>query len=772
MQPKKKLFPKLPNAKLTLTFALLSSSILLINPSYAARQLVTADANINIDGQTDGIEFRTNNTLTVNGAVNIGKPANSEISVINATTHDERGILKFTDNNSTVLGSITPTGDKLGIIDLSGTNTSTITLNGDVVVGQINFTNGVSNSKLVIADTVNITTNKITTAVNDTGSLELKGTSIINGDIGAAGKLISVIDIAGAANKTATFTGDINVNNIVVSSSGTGVFQKGFTIGNTLQIVNNTGTVKILADSSTFNANIKGNLNVVNNKLTVANDFILDTNSKLSIDLAGPATGQFGQVSTQGMSKLDATSTLAVSNSVPIADGSTFGVIQSNTALPANLPLINGNNQTYSFNVTKTILTPPGAPAEQILLTVSRKNLANNPAVNINPSIKGLLSAIDTEVNYGNIANASDDFINAINSFEKTQNSNQLAKSAETLTPFVDNGLWTGSINAVFNGINTVSNHLFNLKLPKELNYANKINNNGFNSGDGWKKEPPGTWVQFLGKELNQKDSYGISGFDGYQLGFVIGHDVSCTDKYKLGLALNYNYTDLDSNRLGGSGTNINTYHAIAYSSMYFDKLSVYIDAALSIAQHDYNTTRNIVILPASANAASYNANADFSAWQYNIWAEVGYQWFEEGLLFSPHVFGQYSKLDIDEYSETGSNAFALQNVKYNDLQANILGAGFRTGYVIVGHKITAFPYLKLALAYDFKSDISQAISSFPEISTSFITKGPLISKKTFLADLGVDWQYNNHYYSIKYEIENREDFFMHGGFIRYRYNW
>lgn len=745
--------------KTLLTSTVIASSIFLAPNAFAVRQVINGSdvVGVNLIGIFKGVDFQTDNKLTVNNNENIGDTNN--ISIINSSGADSQGTLRF-DGRSTVNGSITPSGNKLKSIEINTPAFNLVELGfvqpSKIVVDNIRFVNA---GQVNIGKNTDISTTKITTTVNEQGLIIVRGNSVIDGDIGEVGKTLKTFGTIESSNGTFTLNGKIYSKFVVLDGKATGIFNGEVNATDIFQIDANN-TAKLNANATAATANNFGTLDLGSNKLTATTLYDQGANSKLIIALA--STTKAGQVDalTNGAT-INATSTIEVQNNVPITNGSFYDIILSNAPIATNVPNLSGSNLTYGYTLSKVV--------NNLRLTVNRTSLSNSSASLNNPSVGGLLNTLDGLVDSGAIQSAPLDLIRAVNGLETSQSGQQLANSAETMTPFADGSLRASSFNAVFSGVNSVANHLHSLRLP---NGNNTQTNSGTNSGDGWKNYPEGSWGQALGSYIKQSQKEGVSGYDGTQLGAAVGHDWDIYDNLKLGLAFNYNYTDLESDRIGLSTVHINTYNGIFYGS-YFTNSDLYLDFALSLAYHDYDTKRNILVYPTGPNKGlSTIAEADFDAWQLNIWAEAGYQVWDNNWLIVPHVFAQYSRLYFDEYTESGANGLNLR-VNYDDMDSQIVGAGMRFAKLLNSQNYNVMPYLKLAITYDLENDSQVATSTLVGGGAPFTTKGADFDKLSFIGALGIDWQkFDNIFFSLKYEMETKDSFIMHGGYAKFRYHW
>ncbi len=265
----------------------------------------------------------------------------------------------------------------------------------------------------------------------------------------------------------------------------------------------------------------------------------------------------------------------------------------------------------------------------------------------------------------------------------------------------------------------------------------------------------------------------GVAGYDAWNAGFAVGGDHELMPGLLVGAGFSYAYTDVDSKFFTANKLDVQTYQGFLYGS-WTPMESYYLDALVSLAFHDYNTIRNIIV-PAAGTAPAINlrANGEFSAWQLSAWTEGGYDWRYNDWLFTPHLSLKYSHLNVHALQEKGAGPLSL-HVNYDDVDEFDLGGGLRAGYLVqLENNVTAHPHVYAQVFHDFTNDGQQSTSSFIGGGTNFVTPGLTPDDTRFRLGGGVNFAcLDNWLLSVNYDFEFKDDYKAHGGFLKYRKEW
>ena len=221
---------------------------------------LTNISNTTINGDVFVDSTILNNTTTNSSTLTISSGKNITSTI--TTSHDNKGILTLSGGTQTVTGQIGTNALKLSEINagygittftnnvyatyLDVEGTGTVNLNGDYTGTAIRYN---ADGTVNLADNQNINSNVIT-ATNNTGTLNLNGSSTVSGNVGASGASLKEIN---TGNGNSTFTGDVFATNLDVEGTGT-VNLNGDYTGTAIRY-NADGTVN-LADNQNINSNV------------------------------------------------------------------------------------------------------------------------------------------------------------------------------------------------------------------------------------------------------------------------------------------------------------------------------------------------------------------------------------------------------------------------------------------------------------------------------------------------------------------------------------
>ena len=225
-----------------------------------------------INGDVFAISTVLNNG-TINSSTLILSSGKSITSTI-TTVDDGKGILTLSGGTQNVNGSVGSNSAKLAEIN-AGANGSSSTFSSDVYAtnldvegtGSVNLNGNYTGTTLRynadgivnLADNKNITSD-VTTATNNTGTLNVNGTSTISGSVGTNSNRLKEIN-AGLTGEIATFENSVFAT---TTNLGSGIINFNTNSGDTTSniIFSGTGTANL-------NGNLNGNLNFAGNDATV-----------------------------------------------------------------------------------------------------------------------------------------------------------------------------------------------------------------------------------------------------------------------------------------------------------------------------------------------------------------------------------------------------------------------------------------------------------------------------------------------------------------------
>ena len=197
-------------------------------------------------------------------------------------------------------------------------------------------------------------------------------------------------------------------------------------------------------------------------------------------------------------------------------------------------------------------------------------------------------------------------------------------------------------------------------------------------------------------------------GFDFHTVGATGGADYRITDNLVAGLAFTYLRTDADTNfSLGEVGSN--SYGFSLYGTYYVG--SLYVDLLAGFTWYNYDTTRRIVY-GAGSTAVDRTAKGDTDGWQYTLNGGAGYDFKLGGTTLTPFARVEYLNLQIDGFSERGSNGLDLQ-IRKQTVESLVTVLGGRIAHAISTPFAVLIPHLRLEWRHEYLNDSRSITAKF-----------------------------------------------------------
>ncbi|WGS84697.1 autotransporter outer membrane beta-barrel domain-containing protein [Methylomonas sp. UP202] len=203
---------------------------------------------------------------------------------------------------------------------------------------------------------------------------------------------------------------------------------------------------------------------------------------------------------------------------------------------------------------------------------------------------------------------------------------------------------------------------------------------------------------------LHDNTALNLGGFKFDNHNFMAGADYRISDRWSAGAAFNYKRGNATFNS-GRGETLSDNYIGTLYSS-YFITDALHVEGTASYGGVDFETSRNIKL-----GGTSSIASAAPSADQYAFSLGGGYDFNFKALTVAPYARGEYTGLDIDSYSETGSPGavrFGKQNI-----QSLISTVGVQTAYSVSVPWGVVIPQLRGEWHHQFMDGRRQVTGSF-----------------------------------------------------------
>ncbi len=664
----------------------------------------------NNGSDTNIVEFdASGNTIAVNGSVNGGGAADT--------------------NNVSVLG-----GNAVTFNNNIGANVDTVSLDG---TGDTNFNGDINadlvftmNSTAILADNSDIT-GSVNSVAGPLGTLELLGSTIITGDVGAdAATGLNLIDVQ-AAGETLTLNGDeAFAEDITVISGANLVAQGDITVADTLTIDGATFTgaagTQVVADTITGDATYN---------VTIENlDAISAINTDETVTL----------VSTNGIDLSDSTINVNVVGHV-----ATQGIIFA-------------NGQAGTANFDQANVTATSASLVQDIATTFDAG-GNNVFISVSTDIAGV--AVDG--NNGNVADVLDELndtsdeqiLAVLDAVVGATTAGEVNEILEGLTPVADNGTISATINATEQGLNVTSDRLLFLR-----QYAEE---NGVASGNV--ASGLEAWIQAYGTTGDQDERDNIAGYGIDTVGVAFGLDTrNIHEDLIVGLAGSYATTEVESENANRATTDIDSYQVTAYGEYDIDSRS-YVNGQVGYVFSDNESQRSDV-----GGVAGLNANGEFDSHQVIARLETGRSYpMQYGATLTPRAKVNYVHYTADEYTETGAGGANL-NVDTESLNLLELGVGADLSWSLAyknGALVT--PNLHVGVRHDVIGDEIQSTNTFAAGGSSFQSQGADPAQTTFELGAGVSMMTSNNIEIVAdYDYEVKSDYDSHSALLKATYKF
>ncbi len=661
----------------------------------AVRQIAVQDAastatiTMPIAG-TGGVTKAGNGTLTLSGANTYsgGTAINAGTLVINGSVAGNTNVGggKLVLGNDNALGTaLTLTGG--GNLEGSGgprtiPNTVAVTVNGDFGVTGTDALDIAANVTLGATPTV-------TTA--STGTTTMSG--VISGASGISKAGTGTLVLSG----TNTYTGDTNINagtlvlngivagDVIVNAAG--AFQGGGTIN---------GDVTV---SGIFNAgNSPGVINIGGNMtLTGGSTTVVEIASTISAD----------QYVVTGAANLDGTLQVVQLTGYAPADGDAFTIITAGGGVAGTFATLSASPAALSYNIvynandvgititaipyTNSATTPNQTAVAAVMDTI--RQTAAGDWLTVTTALNALSTAeLQNALNQivpeelGALSNLSFSGTGA----QTTNVSNRLAQAR--------NGVGSGAQGLRLANLNT---------LPEDDLMLLAVNQPWYPPADAFGPAPDQPWNFFAtgAGTLGEVDSTSTqAGYDFHTLGLTLGADKKIDDRYIVGVTAGYANSNVDVDSNGGEA-DVNSFKFGVYASYYDGPF--HADAMIGGGYHFYSSDRNIQI-----GAITRTANSSPDGLELNIAASAGYDFELGSWKVGPTASLQYSRLSIEDYTETGAGALNLSVDRQTP--ESVLGTvGVRAATMLDYRGVRIIPEVRLSYQHEFEDQARRITARF-----------------------------------------------------------
>jgi uncharacterized protein with beta-barrel porin domain len=592
--------------------------------------------------------------------------------------------------SSNVYGTIGATAKFLNITAGTGAS-STVdfrgTVNGttlNVGAGTVSFNSHTLTN--VLTDT-NFTGDGTINVARDTA---VASTLSMNGGAAQEGTL----NLGGAAAGQDQWTGSIGTAFALRSIE----VDNGSTAGVTSQI---TGAVHTYAfDLGTNTLNLRGG--------AFANELIAGPAGAIYTTLANATV--YGKIDAVGAFTYTggATVNVTVPTGAYIPVGTIFTIVDNNgagtTGTPVTVTTVGGTNPLYTFtanptNVGNILITLTGSP-------ITAAEGSSNPAA---AAVGDVLLTLPVTSDIVLAINALTDAAAVVNAEA------QLVPSTPSLAaPLV-----------TFQGAREFQNlWLSRLDACREVSWPSKENSNckGEDSRNGW-------WLKGFGYFGNQEARGALTEYDSRIVGTMLAYDVPLGLNTRAGLGFGYAQSTIDGKTYDAE-TDFDTYQATAYIG--HERGPWFVHGSASFGWNEYSDMRHIEF-PGIDRIAS----ADYNGQDYTAFARTGYHFPVQKFTITPLASLQYSRVNIEGYTETGAgDANLVVESQHYDFLESGLGAKVERDF---SFRNWAFvPEVRFEWLHELSNPKLQQTAEFNVGSPSFTTDGLKTVADTYHAGTGL----------------------------------
>jgi outer membrane autotransporter protein len=382
--------------------------------------------------------------------------------------------------------------------------------------------------------------------------------------------------------------------------------------------------------------------------LTVSSNYTQNANGTLRIDIGGTAPGQFGLLAVNGHASLAGTLQLIPLGSFQFHLGDRITFLTANGGVSGSFSTI--QNPFVAGTIVKAEVSVLPNAVELLATQGDFVTAACNPNS----------AAVARNLN----AAASDPRAAALISFLDSQPIGSLCADFTLISP--------EEIAAIFNiGVSTAGIQAINLIRRMDDIHAGSSgfsaagfslkggpasSTNGFSgpAGAEGKAGPPvlapgpenrwGIFVTGVGEFTHVDGTDGAAGFDLQTGGVTVGADYRFSSNFAVGLTAGYAHVNADL--VNNGSIDVNSGKFGAYATVFGNGL--YLDTAVTGSVDGYDTHRTALL--GTANGSTNGSEVSFLV-------AGGYDWKRGNLTISPIANFQYTYVNLDGFTESGSLA-------------------------------------------------------------------------------------------------------------------
>ena len=195
-------------------------------------------------------------------------------------------------------------------------------------------------------------------------------------------------------------------------------------------------------------------------------------------------------------------------------------------------------------------------------------------------------------------------------------------------------------------------------------------------------------------KDVSTKET----GFDYDSYGLTAGMDMRLSNNFVIGFAAGYGDTQADYTSSVG-GMDMQGYSLSVFGTMY-KKDSYFIDGIINLTQNQFDSRRTFT----DPNAVTQTATADTDGTTLTVGLGAGYENHIKDTSFGNYVRINYTKVDIDSFTESGAGVYNTQ-IDDQDLSSFEGVVGFNVSKVVDHSWGVLIPQIRLELVHEFENE-------------------------------------------------------------------
>lgn len=704
------------------------------SPYYLTNDHTNGGTAVNIRGGTSLIQnggytvLKATGTYDYTGTTTVSGGTLSNAANISNTT-------KFIVNGGTLLngGTVTTANSTFsgGTVSNSGTYNST----------NLNVTGGsVSNSGTLATTNTTVSAGALTTS----GTFTTTNLDITGGTVNASGTL----NAPNTRINGGTLLLNTDLTSTITVSSGALIVNSSRTITGNVGVSNGTFATSAYYDNTLLPSNV-----------TLSNNLTMGSGSTTALRVIDLGPGNVDFVHVTGTATLAGTLALNFNNStgyIPKKDDS-FTVI--------NAGAFSGNYTNFSNTMQNYFIFTTGSFSGNdytVTISMAQKSFTASAVTGNQMSVA---QALNSEVRPGSPMQAAMDYINTLPESSWGHAFDLIAPEEMTAVTSAGMSNATSLYNMLGNRFTEVrTGQRFSDSGLVMWDPSHEFSRNSLLASNGplpagYQPASPSFFNDSkLGLFVSGQGTYGDvsakDNIDGYNFdagGLILGVDYQVAEHTVVGLYGGYQGTDTNLSNNGNAKTDSGKFGL--YVSQWWEQ-GAWINASIGGGYNSYNNKRA---------ALGDFANSTTTGMEFNFQYQQGYDFHVGRWTFGPTMQMDYTRLNVDGYTESGSLApLTIASQTAESLQGTI-GGRVSTSIDVNRNQWKVQPYANVGLRHEFMDTTQAVTASFADGSGgNFIVDGPKVDANSLVAGFGVTLQLSPRWSGqLGYFAQANEDYLI-----------